>query len=273
MIVKEDFLNKLRQTFNLNIYEVKIWTALLSRGVSTAGELSDISDVPRSRSYDVLESLEKKGFIIMKLGKPIQYLAVTPEDIMKRIKKKVQEDSVEQLVMLEKIKNDEVFSELNLLYTQGINFIEPTELSGAFRGRTNLYGHIENVVANAKESVTIVTTADGLNRKSDLLKGLLRRLKDKGVKVRVAAPVNKVSLKGAKTLSEVADVRHVEKLNARYIIVDGKQLVFMVMNDKSVHENYDVGIWAKTPFFAQALEGMLDNSWDSLPKWNKVKVK
>ena len=72
MIVKDEFLNKLRRFFGLNLYEVKIWTALLSRGVSTAGELSDIGNVPRSRAYDVLESLEKKGFIIMKIDKPIK---------------------------------------------------------------------------------------------------------------------------------------------------------------------------------------------------------
>ena len=60
LIVKDEFLGKLRRYFALNLYEVKIWTALLSRGVSTAGELSDIANVPRSRSYDVLESLEKK---------------------------------------------------------------------------------------------------------------------------------------------------------------------------------------------------------------------
>src|SRR3989344_1256969 len=69
MIVKEEFLSRLRKIFDLNLYEVKVWTALLSRGTSTAGELSSISDVPRSRTYDILESLEKKGFIIMKLGK------------------------------------------------------------------------------------------------------------------------------------------------------------------------------------------------------------
>ncbi|MBN1502815.1 hypothetical protein JW930_04675, partial [Candidatus Woesearchaeota archaeon] len=51
MIVKDEFLSKLRRYFNLNLYEVKIWAALLSRGVSTAGELSDIANVPRSRSY------------------------------------------------------------------------------------------------------------------------------------------------------------------------------------------------------------------------------
>ena len=56
MIVKEEFLKKLRSSFDLNIYEVKIWTALLSKGIATAGELSDISDVPRSRCYDVLET-------------------------------------------------------------------------------------------------------------------------------------------------------------------------------------------------------------------------
>src|SRR3990167_7609374 len=87
MIVKEEFLNKLRQFFGLNLYEVKIWTALLSRGVSTAGELSDIGNVPRSRAYDVLESLEKKGFVVMKLGKPIKYLAVDPKEVVERVKK------------------------------------------------------------------------------------------------------------------------------------------------------------------------------------------
>ena len=54
MIVKEEFLSRLRKIFDLNLYEVKIWTALLSRGTSTAGELSNISDVPRSRTYDIL---------------------------------------------------------------------------------------------------------------------------------------------------------------------------------------------------------------------------
>jgi sugar-specific transcriptional regulator TrmB len=62
MIMQKDFIEKLK-VFGLNSYEAKIWVALLSRGVSSAGELSDISNVPRSRSYDVLESLEKKGFI------------------------------------------------------------------------------------------------------------------------------------------------------------------------------------------------------------------
>ena len=100
MIVKEELLSKLRRYFNLNLYEVRIWTALLSRGVSTAGELSDIGRVPRSRAYDVLETLEKKGFVTMKLGKPIKYLAVNPTEVVERVKKNIQieaDESVDKL--------------------------------------------------------------------------------------------------------------------------------------------------------------------------------
>jgi len=43
-----------------------------------------ISNVPRSRTYDVLESLEKKGFVVMKLGKPIKYIALPPEEVIER---------------------------------------------------------------------------------------------------------------------------------------------------------------------------------------------
>ena len=49
MLIEKKLLSKMKE-FGLNSYESKVWTALLSRGVSTAGELSDIANVPRSRS-------------------------------------------------------------------------------------------------------------------------------------------------------------------------------------------------------------------------------
>jgi HTH-type transcriptional regulator, sugar sensing transcriptional regulator len=130
MIIKEEFLSKLRRFFNLNLYEVKIWTALLSRGVSTAGELSDIANVPRSRSYDVLESLEKKGFVVMKLGKPIKYIAVPPKEVLERVKKNVETEAKESVKRLSDLKNTDVIDELNTLHTQGVELVEPADLSG-----------------------------------------------------------------------------------------------------------------------------------------------
>ena len=66
MIIKPELVRRIKEYFNLNIYETKVWLALLSKGVASAGEVAEISGVPRSRTYDVLESLEKRGFAITK---------------------------------------------------------------------------------------------------------------------------------------------------------------------------------------------------------------
>ncbi len=267
MIVQKEFLSKLKD-FGLNTYESKLWTALLSRGISTAGELSDIANVPRSRSYDVLESLEKKGFIIMKLGKPIKYIAVPPEEVVERVKKRILDDSESKLNTLKSLKSSDVLDELNLLHNQGVELVEPTDLSGSIKGRNNLYNHLESALKGAEKTVTMMTTAQGLARKAELMKSVFSKLAKKGVKIKIAAPVTKESKEAAKELGEYAEIRHIEEkeVNARFCLVDGKELTFMLMDDKDVHPTYDVGIWVNTMFFANALENLFDSKWKGLKK-------
>jgi len=271
MIVKEEFLGQLRQFFGLNLYEVRIWTALLSRGVSTAGELSDIGDVPRSRAYDVLESLEKKGFVTMKLGKPIKYLTVEPGEVVERCKKYLMNNTKTKVKRLSDLKGTDVLNELTTLHSQGIQFIEPNDLSGSLRGRHNIYTHMETMIKGAEKSVVIVTSAKGLMRKVEALKPELEKLKKKNVKIRIAANITKDAVKAAQDISKLADVRVMDKINARFAIVDGKDLMFMVMGDDDVHPSYDIGIWVKTPFFANALENMFEVTWKNLPSLAKAK--
>ncbi len=263
MIVKEELLSKLRRYFCLNLYEVKIWTALLSRGVSTAGELSDIANVPRSRSYDVLESLEKKGFAITKLGKPIKYIAVPPEEVVERVKKNMKVEAEERVKRLEEMKTTEVLDELKTLHTQGIDLVEPTDLSGSLRGRHNLYNHLELTIRNAENSVILMTTATGLLRKAEGLKSTFEKLKKRGVKIRIAAPLTKESMEGIKDLRNLAEIRQSDA-SSRFCIVDGKELIFMVLDDKDVHPSYDLGIWVNSPFFARTMENMFDTAWKDM---------
>ncbi|MBW2996811.1 hypothetical protein KY349_00555 [Candidatus Woesearchaeota archaeon] len=263
MIVQKEFLNKLKD-FGLNTYESKLWTALLSRGISTAGELSDIANVPRSRSYDVLESLEKKGFIIMKLGKPIKYVAVQPSEVLERVKKKVVNEAENNTKILDNLKGSEVLKELNLLHSQGVELVEPTDLSGALKGRSNLYNHLETMIKSAEHSVDIMTTAEGLIRKADTLKSLLQKAKERKVKVRIAAPVTKESEKVVKELKNVAEIRNASSIKARFCVIDGKQITFMLLDDSEVHPTYDSGVWVNTPFFASALKQMFETEWKQM---------
>ena len=258
MIVQKDFLNKLKD-FGLNSYEAKLWTALLSRGVATAGELSDIANVPRSRSYDVLESLERKGFVIMKLGKPIKYIAVPPSEVLERVKKSIQEDADKQVDLLDTLKKSEVLGELSTLHKQGIELVEPAELTGAVRGRGNLYNHIASTIKNAEKTVCIMTTEQGLLRKAEAFKNAFQKAKERGVRIKILAPT-----KGGvpKSIASLAQVKHTDIVPARFCVVDGKQITFMALDDKDIHPNYDFGVWVSAENFAKSFENLFSLVWD-----------
>ncbi len=272
MIVKDEFLSKLRRFFSLNLYEVKIWAALLSRGVSTAGELSDIANVPRSRSYDVLESLEKKGFVIMKLGKPIKYIAVPPSEVIERVKKKIADDSDKQIEVIESLKETDVITELDLLHRQGVEMVDPSDLSGSIKGRDNLYNQLETMIKGAEHSIVIMTTEEGLKRKAESFKKHFEKARKRGVKIRIAAPMTQTTTDAIKELGSVVELRHSNE-NARFCVVDGKQVAFMLLDDKNVHPLYDAAIWANTDFFAQTLESFFNQKWESLKPNKLIAVK
>ncbi len=270
MIVKKDFLNKLKD-LGLNSYEAKLWTSLLSRGISSAGELSDIANVPRSRTYDVLESLEKKGFIIMKLGKPIKYIAVPPEEVIDRVKKRIIVDADSQANLLEKFKKSEVINDLNMLHSQGIDLVEPSDLSGAIKGRKNFYNHLESMINDSKESIIIMTGESGLLKKADVLLKPLKKAKERGVDIKISSPISVKNTDKLKELSSIAQVRHSKNVKGRFMIFDKKNVVFTLVDGEEAHPSFDNSIWVNTPFFAQTMNKMFDSVWTEMTPLHKVK--
>ncbi|MFT7615512.1 MAG: sugar-specific transcriptional regulator TrmB [Candidatus Woesearchaeota archaeon] len=268
MIVGQEFLQKLKD-FGLNSYEVKLWVALLSRGVSTAGELSDIANVPRSRTYDVLESLEKKGFIIMKIGKPIKYLAIEPERVIDVLKKNAKEDAKVKENMLENIKKSDVLKELQTLHSQGIEHIDSADLSASVKGRSNMYSHLEASIASAESTIDILTTTQGFIEKTQALFPALERAAKRGVTIRIAAPLTKECNDSIKDLEGIAEVKETT-VAGRFILVDDKEMMFMILDTSEVHPTYDVGIWVNTPFFTQAIRNLFELAWKEMKKVKKV---
>src|SRR3989304_2173874 len=104
----------------LNLYERRLWVALLSRGTSSAGELSEMANVPRSRAYDILQSLAEKGFVVVQTSKPIKYVAVPPEEALERAKKKMEEDITEMEKRIDDLKSSPIMNELASFYKKGM---------------------------------------------------------------------------------------------------------------------------------------------------------
>lgn len=257
MIVTTDFIKKLTQ-LGLNSYEAKLWTALLSRGTSTAGELSDIANVPRSRSYDVLESLEKKGFIIQKLGKPIKYVAIPPSEVLERVKKSIKAEAQQQANLMDELKDSPILAELTTLHNQGVEMVEPADMTGALRNRNSIYEQLSLLIKEAESEILIMTTVEGLKRKLSVLGNDLAKAAKRGVEIK--AIVNEQ----VRIAEDYINLHFTDQVNARFMIADGKEIVFMLLPDTDVHPSYDVGIWINTPYFAKAIADVFNVAFPAL---------
>ncbi len=258
MIVKPELVKEIRHSFKLNIYETKVWLALLQKGMASAGEIAEMSNVPRSRTYDVLESLEKQGFAIMKLGKPVKYLAVNPSNVLEKLKNNLVREAEERAEELAKIKSTEDFKQLLALHNAGMNPIQATDLSGMLKGRSNSYSHVKNLIGEAKKEVLLMTNSTELSRKK-FLKQTFDRLSKKGVKIKVAVNCSEEDLKSFEKEFSSAELRSVP-VDSRFCIVDGKDMIFM-LHPSSVDEDRDNGVWVKSDFFVDSLSNFFNLAW------------
>jgi hypothetical protein len=122
------------------------------------------------------------------------------------------------------------------------------------------------LIREAEKSVTIVTTQAGLGRKHEILMQSLENCKKKGIDIKIAATIDKNNMDIAKDFKKVADVRAIKDINARFVIVDSKQVMFMLLDDEKFHPNYDIGVWINTEFFATALEQLFGLAWKDMKK-------
>ena len=85
----EKIIENLKE-LGLNTYESKVYIALLKKHPSTGYEISKVANMPQSRTYDTLKSLEQKKIIITTNKKPAEYSPIKPKELTKRYKRKMQ---------------------------------------------------------------------------------------------------------------------------------------------------------------------------------------
>lgn len=260
MILNQELVKKIRNYFSLNIYETKVWLALLTRGIASAGEIAEMSGVPRSRTYDVLESLEKQGFAITKLGKPVKYIAVKPTTILEKLKTNTIIYAEEKVKTLSKLKETQEYGELESLYSTGITPVKQSDLSGAIKGKTNVFNHVRELLESANSEIIICTSVDEINDKSRIYSSLFNTLNKRKINVKIAlsgedAEIKKINIKFKIKAKKL-------ELKSRFFIIDREQIVFLASNNSNNSENdQELGIWINSQFFVNSVAYLFDQAW------------
>jgi sugar-specific transcriptional regulator TrmB len=255
MILAQDLANRIRDHFDLNLYETKVWLALLSKGVASVGEVAAISRVPRSRTYDVLESLEKKGFAIIRMGKPVKYLGVKPHMILERMKEDVRKTAEDRVKDLSKLKDTDEFLKLDELYKEGLNPVKKEELSASLRGKMNISNFLKEVIKNAQKEIIICANADDIKSKAKLFVQMLEPLQKSRVKIKIALSGNSDLIKELENKLSLK-IKKIE-IDSKFFIIDRKEIIFYLSRNE---KEEDIAVWLNSEFFAEAFAALFEKA-------------
>lgn len=255
MMAKPELVKKIKDYFNLNIYETKAWLALVSRGIASAREIAEISGIPRSRTYDVLESLENKGFAILKVGKPVKFIAVKPTSIIEKLKNDVSKTAEERMKFFDKLTETNEYAELKALHNSSMNAVKNEKVSFAIKGKQNIYNYARDMIKEASKEITICIPASEVIDKIRIFNFLFKSVQ-KGAKLSLYLNGSEEEIRKIKDKYNLDTKKTDVKL--KFFTIDKKQILFSLNNQNPNEE--EMAIWIDSGFFVSSMTKFFDIS-------------
>ena len=267
-VVSQKVMDTLK-SLGLNSYERKLYVTLISKGTSNAGTLSELSGVPRSRTYDVLESLADKGFVVVQSSKPLKYVAIGPMEAMERLKTKHEKDYKNMAKRIDSVKKGKSITELQSLFKNGVKTVNPTEFTGALKGRNSMHQQMQSLIRNSKNSFSLMTSLEGAGELYENHKSILESAAKRGVEIKIAAPFGNADGELLKNMKSFAQLRSMENVDVsgRFAISDGKEMIFALTNESNTHPTQDLHLWSQSDHAAgEVLEPLFSMVWEKSSK-------
>ncbi|MEM1672481.1 MAG: helix-turn-helix domain-containing protein [Archaeoglobaceae archaeon] len=193
------------KSFGLSEYEARALATLISKGVLSAREIAELSGIPRTSVYDVMNNLKTKGFV-EEFGKPVKFKAVGKDEIVSMLSRKTAENLEVLREELSKLKTEEV------------------EIVKLYRGRSVLE-KLEELVLSSKREIVALISFIKPEIKEILSKAKCRLIIISENADEVEGETHKVEYKGEKV---VEDISH------GIFVFDNSKFFAIFLNDVSI---------------------------------------
>lgn len=243
--ISQDARKVLRE-LGLTDYETRAYLALVEKGVLTASQVSESAGVPYSKVYETLTSLERKGWVETEQGRPSRYYPKAPSEAL----------ATARLQLEEKVKTWEktISSELQPFYERREIREKPDIwiLRGEFSTIAKLREMLEKTKSELMVAAPIFPKA-----LTDSILPVLRQLQS--TKVKIFFMVSKQATGwNLKELEGVAEVRVREQMFGGGVIVDGKEAILFLGEDKPT-----LVIWSNHIGLVQFAKDYFQHLWNS----------
>jgi len=244
-IISQDTRKVLRE-LGLTDYETRAYLALLKEGALTASQVSENAEVPYSKVYETLTSLERKGWIETEQGRPTRYYPKAPSEALAAIK----------LQLDDKVRTWEktILDELEPFYER--REIREKPDIWILRGEFNTLAKLKEMVEKTRNELMIA--APFLPKALvDVAENMITQLNSTNVKVLFMIP-RKAKEWNLQKLAKVAEVRVRDHMFGGGAIADGKEAMLFLGEDQPT-----LVIWSNHLGLVQFAKEYFQYLWES----------
>ncbi|MFX1519766.1 MAG: TrmB family transcriptional regulator [Promethearchaeota archaeon] len=237
-------------------YEISVYIALLHMGPSPASELSEESNVPLSKIYEVLRKLEEKGFIQVRKSdmqhKTKIYSALAPNEGVQFTLQNIEREL--------KDFGQTVVDELTPVYEKSgePEYHQVTLINGT----ANLLEKAFETLDNCKRQV-LVTLPFITKELINLFEPAMQMLLKRGVNLRILISKSSLPLSDLGRLAKKTQVRVRDALFGGGIISDSREVLIILGEITGEDLQPTFGIWSEHVGLSRFAEEYFEFLWSS----------
>lgn len=239
------------QRLGLTEYGARCYASLVALGEAEASAIADAADVPRTKVYGVLKDLVDSGWVASRGGRPVRYVAASPDERVRDAEKAIADDAataVRELQARREMGAQMVPMSMYLL--KGAPLITRKSLELVTRARREL----------------LVMLGFTLPEEARALADALEAARRRGIVVRLLVPAHPLfgPIEGIEHFRGLLRDARQSPFPFRAVIADFKQAVITIPQPGVAPADV-TGFWNPTEAFVQALSPVLRAAWDSAP--------
>jgi len=215
MSISEKTKRALREV-GLTEYESTAYLFLLNSGFATASKISRSTALPYSKIYDILTSLEKKGWVEVESVRPKRYFPKPPSEALEATQLQIESSLADNV--------NQILDELKPLYS-GRGLQERPDI-WILRGEFNIIAKIKEYFNEAKREL-MLAAAVLPQPLLEFLSSDMVRLKGLGINVKILVTAQ-VDSNFLRELGRFGELRVKEQMFGNGIIVDGRKVMLLI---------------------------------------------
>jgi len=251
--------------YGLAEIESAIYLYVAKRGPSPAGEIARSLSIRRGQTYNILKALQEKGIVETVPGRPIRFSAIP---LPKAIDVLLEAHRQKQRLM-EKIKPELLTMWQSALSTRTEQIEE--EKFQFLKGIEGIYRKAVEIIDEGERNLMMIASEPALFHIDRL--GVLERMYEvsrRNIEVRVLAEVTPRVRRIVSHMGKIATKSFSDYPSPHFLIVDGKQIIFLTRPLESVDPREATAIWTNSPMLIKTMQHLFENMWTSSRSLSEV---